>query len=218
MAREEEKLMRWLIVLLAFLLAIPTAFAQPRGGRTPAERREAVKKKIRALRAYTLTEELALDEKTAAKLFPVLARWDDVTDKLLVQRANITRQLATAGASKDPRAVDKLIDDAVANQKAFWDLEDKRLAELRKILTPAQTARLIVVLPAFERRIQNQLRRVIQNRRGGAALDDLDYAPDDDDAQSPPGRPMKRGRPAGPRSNAPGATKPCDLYANPHGC
>ena len=29
---------------------------------------------------------------------------------------------------------DKLIDEADANQKAFWELEEKRLAELRKIL------------------------------------------------------------------------------------
>jgi len=55
---------------------------------------ETIKKKIRALRAYTLTEELKLDDKTAAQLFPALARWDDVTDKLLVQRVDLTRQLA----------------------------------------------------------------------------------------------------------------------------
>jgi hypothetical protein len=100
-----------------------------------------------------------------------------------VARADLARQLEGSGAIKDPRAIDKLIDDAVANQKAFWDLEDKRLAELRKILTPAQIARLLIVLPAFERKIQNQLRRAI-NRRGGAgsgagAAEDDDIEPDE---------------------------------------
>lgn len=156
--------MRALLILI-FLTGV--VHAQPRGpGASAQDRREAVKKKIRAMRAYTLTEELSLDEKAATKLFPILARWDDVTDKLLVQRVEIQRRL-NSGAAIEPKLLDKLIDEAVANQKAFWDLETQRLAELRKVLTPAQTARLLVVLPAFERKIQNQLRRAI-NRRGNA--------------------------------------------------
>ncbi len=185
--------MRTLSLALALALAAPLAAAQPRRGpgpgsqQSPQDRREAVKKKIRAMRAYTLTEELGLDEKAASKLFPILARWDDVTDKLLVARVDIQRRL-NAGTTTDPKALDKLIDEAVANQKAFWDLEDKRLAELRKVLTPAQTARLLVVLPAFERKIQNQLKRAINRRGGGPGrantddIDDDDLDPDRDDA------------------------------------
>jgi len=173
-----RRIARLLACLVVLAIATPLASAQPRA---PQDRREAVKKKIRALRAYTLTEELALDEKTAAKLFPVLAKWDDVTDKLLQQRADLMRRLSTA-APADARALDRLIDEAVANQKAFWELEEKRLAELRKILTAAQTATLIVVLPAFERRIQNQLRRAITRRgaprRAASPDDDADDAAD----------------------------------------
>jgi len=169
----------WILIILATV-----AHAQPqRGPNAPQDRREAVKKKIRAMRAYTLTEELGLDEKAASKLFPILAKWDDVTDKLLQVRVDIQRRL-TSGATTDPKQLDKLIDEAVANQKSFWDLEEKRLAELRKVLTPAQTARLLVVLPAFERKIQNQLKRAI-NRRGNPAratpddIDEDDLDPDD---------------------------------------
>jgi Spy/CpxP family protein refolding chaperone len=171
-------------VLLIVMLLAATASAQaPRGPAPAVDKREQVKKKIRAMRAFTLTDELSLDEKTAAKLFPILARWDDVTDKLLQQRVDIQRKL-NSGQITDSKQLDKLIDDAVANQKAFWDLEDKRLAEMRKVLTPQQTARLLVVLPAFERKIQNQLRRAI-NRRAGAAransddIDEDDLEPDD---------------------------------------
>ncbi len=220
--------MRFLVLLLALLLGAPTVMAQPRGRGAPApvDRRETIKKKIRALRAYTLTEELKLDEATAAKLFPVLAKWDDVTDKLLVARTDLTRQLEGAAAIKDPRAVDKLIDDAIANQKAFWDLEDRRLAELRKILTPAQTARLVVVLPAFERRIQNQLRKAILNQRGGGAgrrgraIDDSD---DEDDGGDLTGDPFGGQRAPAP-TRAPGQTppqgakKPCDPFSSKRGC
>lgn len=172
-----------MIRALLVLLLAGTALAQPRA---PAQdRREVVKKKIRAMRAYTLTEELGLDEQAAAKLFPILARWDDVTDKLLQQRVDIQRRLAT---TIDAKQLDKVIDEAVANQKAFWDLEDKRLAELRKVLSPQQTAKLLVVLPAFERKIQNQLRRAIARQRGATrgAPDDIDEDDlDVDDAPVP---------------------------------
>jgi hypothetical protein len=199
------------------------ASAQPRrglerrdaGGARPglAERREQIKKKIRALRAYTLTEELALDEPTASRLFPVLARYDDETDKLLEKRVELQRRLGRADAQRDGRALERLIDDAVANQHAFWELEDRRLAELRKILTPVQVARILVVLPALERRIQNQLRRAIVRRwpgaAGGAKLDELD---DDDQEpdEAPPPRHRRREGPLAPPSSAPGNTPPCD--------
>jgi hypothetical protein len=171
--------------LLILLLLVGVAHAQRGPAATAQDRREAVKKKIRAMRAYTLTDELSLDEKSAARLFPILARWDDVTDKLLVQRVEIQRKL-NSGVVIEPKLLDKLIDDAVANQKAFWDLETQRLAELRKVLTPAQTARLLVVLPAFERKIQNQLRRAI-NRRGNATRAAPEHTQDDldeDDADT----------------------------------
>ena len=49
---------------------------------------------------------------------------------------------------------------------------------MSEILTPAQTARLLVVLPALERKIQNQLLRAI---RGGRKA-----APDDDAGEDAP--------------------------------
>src|SRR5882724_11190230 len=92
----KQRLMRaplLVIVLGALCSPVMRADAQPRrgplaaerrddaggggGGPATAERREQVKKKIRAMRAFTLTEELALDEATASRLFPVLARYDD---------------------------------------------------------------------------------------------------------------------------------------------
>jgi hypothetical protein len=172
------------------------AGAQPRdrrGGPDPQlaqDRREAIKKRIRVLRAATLTDELDLDEKTLARVLPVLAKYDDVTEDLLKKRIEIHQKLTTTDATRDPRGVDQLINQAIANQKAFWELEERRLAELRKILTPGQTARLLIVLPEFERKIQNQLRRAMMRAgaagRGGRAgtpgrAMDLDTDDDDDD-------------------------------------
>jgi hypothetical protein len=180
------------VLLLLILLVSSVAVAQPRdrrGGDPAADRRAAIKQRIRVLRAATLTEELKLDEKALSRVLPVLAKWDDVTEDLLKKRVDIQTRIEAANG-KDPKATDKLIDEAVANQKAFWDLESQRLAELRKILTPGQTAKLLIVLPQFERRIQNQLRRALsnaQNRRGGRGADPT--FDDDDDDMTP-----RRGR------------------------
>ncbi len=173
--------------------AQPAPPPPPQQAQAQLQKRERIKKRIRALRAYTLTEELQLDEVTAGKLFPLLARYDDEFDKLLGARADLQKRLVAASTGNDVRATNKVIDEAVANQRAFWDLEDKRLIELRKILTPAQTARLLVVLPAWERKIENQLRNAIQGKGPGAnpARDALD---DDDDAAPPPRRPGARPR------------------------
>lgn len=205
---------------LAFGLAAP-AHADRRGADPAAttSRREEIKKKIRTMRAYTLTEELGLDEATAGKLFPVLAKWDDVTDKLLAQRVDLTRQLRAAG-SLPPRAADRLIDDAIANQRAFWDLEDKRLAEIRKILSPAQVAQLLVVLPQFERRIQNQLRKAITKPGGRRARARVELDDDDGDDEGPPadlpGPQPPRSGPA--RQAVPPSSTACDPFSHPLGC
>jgi hypothetical protein len=213
-------------------LAAPAA-AQPRraGAAAPAaaERREEIKKRIRAMRAYTLTEELKLDPQIAGQLFPLLARYDDETDRLLERRVEVQRRLRRVDAMRDPRAVDRLIDEALANQRGLRDLEDRRLAELRKILTPLQTAKLLIVLPDFERRIQNQLRKAIAQRRGAAGASGPRTAPpggaaeaDDDpepDEAPPPRRPRaRRGddpAAAGAPSAAPGNTPPCDPALGP---
>jgi hypothetical protein len=232
-ARKEEEELMLRRALLTLLIA-GTAFAQapgqtpPFGGRGGAQRpqaqnltkRERIKKRIRALRAYTLTEELSLDETTAGKLFPVMAHYDDEFDKLLVQHADLQRRLDGASELKDARAIDKVIDEAVANQRAFWDLEDKRLAELRKILTPAQVSRLLIVLPALERKIQNQLRNAINKPNKNKKQQQLDLDDDDDDVEpNEPARPQpQRAQPQRPQLQRPQDQKPCDPFSSKHGC
>jgi hypothetical protein len=181
--------MRFVAIVLVVLTAFAgSAAAQRRGGMTPEQKREAIKNRIRGLRAQTLTDELKLDNTALGKVLPILSKWDDVTDKLMRERVDIQKRLAASDSIKDPKVLDKLVDDAVANQKQFYDLEDKRLAELRKVLTPGQTAKLIVVLPTFERRIQNQLRRAAlraAGRAGGGATVGSDADDDDEDEPAP---------------------------------
>ncbi|HEX7702247.1 MAG TPA: hypothetical protein VF403_16025 [Kofleriaceae bacterium] len=218
---------RFLTILVACSLSTAAGAQAP--GQTPPKpnqqqqqretKRERVKKRIRALRAYTLTEELGLDETDAGKLFPVLAKFDDDFDRLLTERQQLQQQLDGAGNLKDKRAIDKLIDQALANQRATWDVEDKRIAEIRKILTPAQVARMLIVLPALERRIQNQLRNAVgkmKNGGGGGKRRQMGDDDDGDDDVEPNEKPNPPKRPAQKAGN-PAAT-PCDPFSSRTGC
>lgn len=197
----------WLIGLV--LAGAPLAHAQPRrpviGDEAPLgsqERREQIKKKIRTMRAFTLTEELALDEQTAGRLFPMLARFDDEIDKLLQRRVELHRRLRRVDTIRDPRQVERLIDDVIGNERAFRELEDRKITELRKLLPPQQMAKVLIVMPALERRIKNQLRKAIAGRIGKANRAPVE---DDDDLEDDEARPVPQ--PAAPmRSNAPGNT------------
>jgi hypothetical protein len=220
--------MKLLPVLLACWLS-SSAWAQAPGETPPQKKdkqaqretkRDRVKKRIRALRAYTLTEELGLNEQDAGKLFPLLAKYDDDFDRLLLERQQLQQQLDAAGDLKDKSAINKVIDQSIANQRATWDVEAKRLAEIRKILTPAQVARMLIVLPALERRIQNQLRNAVKAKPGQGAnkkqpqLDDDDF---DDDVEKDE-KPTPQKKPPGPKN--PGATPNplCDPFSSRHGC
>ena len=224
--------MKW---LLALLLASSAAFAQAPGQTPPRQgplavpaqagppgqppqretKQERVKKRVRMMRAMALTEELGLDSAGAGRLFPLLEKYDVEFDRLLVERGQLQHQL-DASDGKPPKQIDKVIDDSLANQRKFWDLEDKRVAELRKILTPAQVARVLVVLPVLERKIQNQLRNAVRPGARKLKNQQLDSADDDD---------VEPGERPGPKRQAPRSnptptrnTQPCDPFDTRHGC
>lgn len=129
--------------------------AQPSGA--PVDKRERVKQKVRTMRAYFLTDALNLDPTTAGKMFPIIEKFDVETDALAAARVGLRAKLET---TTDAKALNKVIDDLVANQKATFDVDAKRLAELRTILSPQQVAKLMVALPEFEKRLQTRLGKV----------------------------------------------------------
>lgn len=142
-------------------------------------KRDKVKQRIRIMRAMVLTEQLDLDEASAAKLFPVLDKYDEVLAKLLAERGALRDKLATARAAHKAADITAALDLLVANQRARWTAEEQRFADLRAVLTPEQAATLLDLLPEVDRKILRGLR--------GARLD----APDPDDAAP---RVRRRGR------------------------
>jgi hypothetical protein len=56
----------------------------------------------------------------------------------------------------------------LVHRRGLAALEEARLRAARAALTPEQAARLAIVLPLIERRMENRIRRVLERRRGRA--------------------------------------------------
>ena len=61
--------------------------------RSPEQLRKEVLERMRALRAWRIVDELKLDESASARLFPILAKFDEREMALAVERRDIAREL-----------------------------------------------------------------------------------------------------------------------------
>jgi Spy/CpxP family protein refolding chaperone len=129
-------------------------------------KRAKVRQRIRALRAWRLTEALDLDEATAGKLFPILSRYDNKLSIISQEGSKLRRELRKLVRKGGTGSqFDKLIDKLVAQQKKMWKLQERRFADVRKVLTPEQAAKIMVLLPEIDRRIQQQIRQAMRKAR-----------------------------------------------------
>ena len=162
------------LLLVALALAAGSAAAQPgrsapaRPGAGPADK-AALKKRIRAMRVWYLTEELELDDATAARLFPVLGKYDDQLEALQLEGARLRRELrqGLAGRRRGNPDSARLVDALLAHYDKVYQLQRDRIIAARKVLSPAQTGRLILVLPRVDNAIRRQIGRVMRGQAMG---------------------------------------------------
>jgi len=153
-----------LIGLMLMALA-GAAQAQPRppgggaagagGGdqRSPEQLRREVLDRMRALRAFKIVDALKLDEATSGRLFAILSRYDDREMQIAGERHQIMHELradADAPHPDDARLNADLSRLLVIRNKQRA-MEDERIKDVRKVLTPAQQAKLVLLLPRLER-------------------------------------------------------------------
>ena len=81
------------VAVLSFALLVP---AVPVGAEEMAKEGDLkrVRKKVDALRAWRLTEELNLDEGTSAKLFPAMREADEERRRIEVRNRELVREMA----------------------------------------------------------------------------------------------------------------------------
>lgn len=144
------------------------ARAQPGLGgdpRTPEQLRQEVAERMRSLRALKIAETLALDQATSARLFPLLAKYDQRRGALQKEGRDIKRELRAESAAATPNGakLTAAVDRLLANRGKRRALEEEKIREVRKVLTPVQQARLVLLLPRIERHYARQLRETTRD-------------------------------------------------------
>jgi Spy/CpxP family protein refolding chaperone len=137
--------------------------------RSPEQLRKEVLERMRALRAWRIVEELKLDETTSARLFPILAKYDEQELALAAERRDIAHELrALLNAPRpDDAKLTAAINRMLANRARKHAMRDERINELRKVLTPVQQATLVLLLPQLEREFAQFIRDVAGQRDDG---------------------------------------------------
>lgn len=135
--------------------------------RTPDQLRTEVLERMRALRAWKIVEALKLDEATSARLFPILSRYDEREMAIAGERHAIMRDLraATDAPHPDDAHLTATLNKLLANRAKERAMHDDRVKDVRKVLTPVQQAKLILLLPRMEHDFAGWIHEV--SGRGG---------------------------------------------------
>jgi Spy/CpxP family protein refolding chaperone len=121
--------------------------------RSPEQLRNEVLERMRALRAFKIVDALKLDEATSGRLFPILARYDDREVQIASDRHKIMHDLHDASEAPHPddARLNADLNQLIANRNKQRAMEDEKIRDVRKVLTPAQQAKLVLLLPRLER-------------------------------------------------------------------
>jgi len=155
-----------LAILFAASAGEQIADAQP--GNNAATKRGKILQRIRAMRAWQLTNVLDLTEATAARLFPVLNRFDSQLIPMRKRGERLRKQLKQALNRKAPAATYNKLVTEIQNQHAAmhkWQLA--RFAAIRRVLSPRQAAIALVSLPEIESKIRHKIREAMEAKQRG---------------------------------------------------
>lgn len=136
-----------------------------RVGQPPSrERMEKVRKRVEMIRMWRLTEELDLDEKTAARLFPILSKYDKKMIKFQKNMFKLRRQRRAMqeGRARGTADAGELLERLEKIRSSMRKLQDEKYAELKKVLSPSQMLNYL----DFEERFRREMREMLKDARG----------------------------------------------------
>jgi len=166
-----------MIAIVGALLLVCPALARPR---EREQRQREAQEKIRTLRLMKLVEALDLDEKTGIKVARVLKNADEERKKLHERARNkmLALRAAVEATKTNGREITKLVDELISVRREMHALEDKEFMELRKVFSPVQQGKFVLVMHNFREKLQKMLRKEGRRHRSGVG---------------PPGGPPRRG-------------------------
>lgn len=121
--------------------------------------------RARTFLVLRIADALKLNEEESLKVSQVIRQSDERRQGLAQERRALEQKLREALAKQPPDtgALTKLIADGNEIDQKLAMVPEHSFRELQKILTVEQQAKLML----FRRELQTEIRRALQNRRGG---------------------------------------------------
>lgn len=157
------------IVVLLFIMCGFTAqgFAEPAEylDKPPTkQQRDRVRKRIETLKMWKLTKALDLDEASSAKIFPVLNRYDKKKAEIHQNIREGMREMRKSLKENKTGGLKNTLAMLEEKHRALQNINDEEWAELKKVLTVEQQAKLILFRHEFDREV-HKLIADAKNRR-----------------------------------------------------
>jgi len=130
--------------------------------RTQDQLRKEVVDRLHAMRDLRIVQALTLDQAASARLLPVLASYDEREMALATERREVVRSLRAEVKMTPPddARIRAGIDRLLANRARRQALAEARIADLRKLLTPVDQVKLLLLLPKIDRELSERVRDV----------------------------------------------------------
>lgn len=160
--------MRRLAFALVLLFAIAvglSAVAQESGSPPPPPFGQGQGDKLELAKLWKLTDVLQLDEQKAAKLFPVISKYDRQIREKVIEKMEVGKKLKAHldGVAKLPQG------EMVQLSRRLWTIDQdiarlqlERFDEVSKLLTPEDAAKYSM----FEVVFHDEIRKAIRRMRG----------------------------------------------------
>jgi len=153
--------------LAVILFPVPALSAGGASGMLKESDLARVRKKVEALRAWQLTEELDLDQETSSRLFPAMKDADKDRQRIEVENRALYREMVRLINSDkpDPGIINDILDQLQANRMETARLEEKHLKQVREILSPEDSARYLIFQVQFQRELREKAARAFREGR-----------------------------------------------------
>jgi hypothetical protein len=152
--------------LTMMMLAGALALTTPAAAQGPlAQKRAAVRQQVMQYMMQQLTQELALDASAAARVREIWERYQQQIDGVHREQGMIFKELKSqlAAPTPDNARLTQLSDLAFANRQKAESLDLQRVGEFKRMLTPPQFAKLILLSPKLRREIQQQVWKAMKD-------------------------------------------------------
>ncbi len=156
------------LILSVFLLGFcaegmaVSAYGNDHDGPPSREQKEKVRERIETMKMWKLTKALDLDEKSAARLFPLLNEYDKKRHKI---ERGIRKDIASLKdilKDKNEAGIKKLLGVLEDKHNSLQRLGDEERSRLQDVLTVEQQARYLI----FKMEFRREMRKIISEARG----------------------------------------------------